>query len=97
VEAFNPARSLSELCQICQKIRGSSFCIVDTTYNDTSMLFALGVAFGKDRQFIQLHNSSFSPERPLSDLRNWAIEYSNLDELKSSLKEELLKRLGEEH
>lgn len=96
VEAFNPAQSLSELCQICQKVRESSFCIVDTTDNDTSMLFALGVAFGKDRKFIQLHNSSFSRERPISDLRNWAIEYGNLEDLKKSIVEELPKRLGEE-
>jgi len=96
VEAFNPAQSLSELCQICQKVRGSSFCIVDTTGNDPSMLFALGVAFGKDKEFIQLHNSSFSTERPISDLRSWAIEYRNLDELTESLVGELPKRLMEE-
>lgn len=96
VEAFKPAQSLSELCQICQKVRESSFCIVDTTSNDTSMLFALGVAFGKDRKFIQLHDSSFSPERPISDLRSWAIEYRNLNELNKSIVEELPKRLGEE-
>lgn len=92
---FKPAQSLSELCQLCREIRESSFCIVDTTFNDTSMLFALGIAFGKDKKFIQLHDTSLSYERPISDLRSWAVEYRNISELGKSLKEELPKRLGD--
>lgn len=90
---FKPARSLNELCQLCREIRKSSFCILDTTFDDITMLFALGVAFGKDKKFIQLHNTSLSPERPISDLRSWAVEYKNMLELEKTLKEELSKRL----
>jgi len=88
-----PARSLSALCQLCQEVRASSFCIIDTTYNDISMLLGLGVAFGKDKKFLQLHNSSLSSERPISDLRPWALEYRNTHELEKVLEEELSKRL----
>jgi hypothetical protein len=59
------------------------------------MLFALGIAFGKDKKFIQLHDTDLSPERPISDLRQWAIEYKNIQELGRNLKEEWLKRLGD--
>lgn len=90
---FKPARSLNELCQLCREIRKSSFCILDTTSDDITMLFALGVAFGKDKKFIQLHNTSLSPERSISDLRSWAVEYKNISELEKTLKEELSKRL----
>jgi hypothetical protein len=90
---FKPARSLNELCQLCREIRESSFCILDTTFNDITMLFALGVAFGKGKKFIQLQNTSLFPERPISDLRSWAVEYGNISELKEALKEELPKRL----
>lgn len=95
---FSPAETLNELCQLCQEIRKSSFCIIDTSYNDFTMLFALGLAFGKDKPFIQLHNTSFiTKERPISDLRGWAIEYRNLEQLQGQLKEEIPKRLGGEN
>jgi hypothetical protein len=90
---FKPARSLNELCQLCKEVRESSFCIVDTTYNDTSMLFSLGVAFGRDKKFIQLHNTSLDFVRPISDIRPWAIEYGNIERLREKLEEELRKRL----
>jgi len=90
---FTPAQTLNELCQLCREIKECSFCIVDTTYNDITMLFALGVAFGKDKKFIQLHNTSLSYERPISDLRSWAVEYRNIPELEETLRGELLKRL----
>lgn len=94
---FHPSKTLSELCQMCDVIKKSEFCIIDTTYNDLSMLFALGVAFGKDKQFIQLHNTQLnsnpSSGRPISDLRPWAIEYANLAELQVPLMTELSKRL----
>src|SRR5208283_4884909 len=61
IKEYRPSKTLAELCQMCDDIKKSEFCIVDTTYNDRSMLFALGVAFGKDKKFIQLHNSSLSP------------------------------------
>ena len=86
---FKKAETLSDLCQICQKINESSFIIVDTSYNNLTMLFALGIAFGKDKQFIQLHNIDLSEERPISDMRPWAIEYRNLEELKQHLEKEL--------
>jgi len=92
---FKPAKSISELCQLCREIRASKFCIVDTTNNDISMLFALGIAFGRDKGFIQLHNIELSPTRPISDLRSWAIEYKNIIELKSLVKTELEKRFGD--
>ncbi len=93
VEKFSPAKSLNELCQICKKVKEASFCVIDTTYNDFSMLFALGVAFGKDKKFIQLHNTSLSEDRPISDLRPWAIEYKNTEQLKNELEKEIPKRL----
>jgi hypothetical protein len=95
VAVFHPSKTLSELCQMCDAIKKSEFCIIDTTYNDLSMLFALGVAFGKDKRFIQLHNTQLNPSsgRPISDLRPWAIEYSNVAGLQSPLKDELSKRL----
>jgi hypothetical protein len=92
IEFLKPAKSLSELCQICRGIKKSSFCIIDTTCNDISTLFALGVAFGKDKKFLQLHNISLCVKRPLTDLRPWAIEYKNINELKSKLHEELQER-----
>lgn len=95
VKVHHPSKTLAQLCQICNAIKGSSFCIVDTTYNDISMLFALGCAFGKDKNFIQLHNISLSPERPISDLRPWAVEYPNLSNLESLLQDELPRRLQE--
>lgn len=90
----HPAKSLNELCQICNNVRESSFCIIDTTYNNISMLFALGVAFGRDKKIVQLHDTELDHNRPISDLRPWAIEYRNLSELKKLLKAELPKRLG---
>jgi len=93
VELLEPAQSINEQCQVCVEIRKSSFCIIDTTSNDTMMLLALGIAFGTDREFIQLHNVSLSPQRPISDLRSWAMEYHSLTELSTVLKEELPKRL----
>jgi len=96
VELLTPAKSQNELCQQCRAVRQSYFCVIDTTYNDISMLFALGVAFGKDKRFIQLHNislSSESNERPIADLKNWAIEYKNIFDLGKFLKDELSKRL----
>jgi hypothetical protein len=96
ISVFHPSKTLSELCQMCDAIKKSQFCIIDTSYHDISMLFALGVAFGKDKQFIQLHNTQLSNPsctRPISDLRPWAIEYSNLAELKDTLRTELSKRL----
>jgi hypothetical protein len=93
LEFFKPAKSLNELCQLCRKIRQSSFCIVDTTFNDITMLFVLGVTFGKGKKFIQLHDTSLSHDRPISDLRQWAIEYKNISELEKTLKEELKKWL----
>jgi hypothetical protein len=90
---FKPARTLNELCQLCKEVRESSFCIVDTTYDEPSMLFSLGVAFGRDKKFIQLHNISLNYARPISDLRPWAIEYGNIERLSEKLKEELQKRL----
>ena len=84
IEKFSPAKSLNELCQICKKVKEASFYIIDTTYNDLSMLFALGVAFGRDKKFIQLHNTSLGQDRPISDLRLWAIEYKNTEQLKMS-------------
>jgi hypothetical protein len=92
---FHPSKTLSELCQMCDAIKKSEFCIIDTTYNDLSMLFALGVAFGKDKRFVQLHNTQLNPSsgRPISDLRPWAIEYSNLAGLQTPLEDELSKRL----
>lgn len=95
LQFYEPADSLGELCQLCRAIKGSSFCIFDTTYNDITMLFALGVAFGKDRKFVQLHNIGLSLVRPISDLRDWAIEYMNIQEIEESLPEELAKRIGE--
>lgn len=94
IEKFSPAKSLSELCQICKKVKEASFCIIDTTYNDPSMLFALGVAFGKDKKFIQLHNTSLGQDRPISDLRSWAVDYKNTEQLKNELEKEISKRLG---
>lgn len=94
IEKFSPAKSLSELCQICKKVKEASFCIIDTTYNDLSTLFALGVAFGKDKKFIQLHNTSLGQDRPISDLRSWAVEYKNTEQLKDELEKEISKRLG---
>ena len=91
LQFHKPAKSKSELCQICREIRGSSFCIIDTTYNDTTMLFSLGVAFGKDKKFTQIHNIGLTADRPISDLRDWAIEYRNTQEVEKSLKEELSK------
>lgn len=93
VNFFNPAQTLNKLCQLCKEIKESSFHIIDTSYNDYSMLFALGVTFGKDKRFIQLHNTGLSPERPISDLRPWAIEYANTSQLQQKLEEELKKRL----
>ena len=93
IKFYHPARTLSELCQMCKAIKASSFCVVDTTYNDTSMLFALGCAFGKDKSFVQLHDIGLFPQRPISDLRDWAIEYPNLSRLKNLLLDELPKRL----
>lgn len=93
IKEYRPSKTLAELCQMCDEIKKSEFCIIDTTYNDRSMLFALGVAFGKDKKFIQLHNNSLSPERPISDLKRWAIEYSNTDDLHAHLDVELKKRL----
>ena len=90
-----PAKTLANLCQMCKAIRSSSFCIIDTTYNDISMMFGLGLAFGRDKKFIQLHNTSLSSERPISDLRPWAIEYTNLAELKELLRNDLQIRLGD--
>ena len=58
------------------------------------MLFALGVAFGRDKKFIQLHNTSLGQDRPISDLRLWAIEYKNTEQLKNELKKEIPKRLS---
>lgn len=92
---FKSAQSLNELCQLCREIRESSFCIVDTTFNDITMLFALGVAFGKDKKFIQLHDTGLHHERPISDLRPWAIEYRNIKGLENIFKEEWLKRWQE--
>ncbi len=92
---FKKAETLSDLCQLCQKIKESSFIIVDTSYNNLTMLFALGIAFGKDKQFIQLHNIDLSEERPISDIRPWAIEYRNLEELKRRLDKELKFYLGD--
>jgi hypothetical protein len=94
IEMYTPAKSLSELCEMCKEIRSSSFCVIDTTYNDFPMLFGLGIAFGRDKKFIQIHNISLGSERPISDLRQWAIEYTNLTELEDSLEKELFKRLG---
>lgn len=94
IEKFSPAKSLNELCQICKKVKEASFYIIDTTYNDLSMLFALGVAFGRDKKFIQLHNTSLGQDRPISDLRLWAIEYKNTEQLKNELKKEIPKRLS---
>ncbi|MHC3129558.1 MAG: hypothetical protein IBV52_05720 [Candidatus Bathyarchaeota archaeon] len=88
---YKPATTRSELCQLCEEICTSSLCIIDTTYNDLSMLFALGIAFGKDKRFIQLHYTSATPERPISDLRNWAIEYRNIQELTKLFEEEISK------
>jgi len=91
----SPAKSKNQLCQICLNIKASSFCIIDTTHNDISMLFALGVAFGKDKKYIQLHNIELGNSRPISDLRSWACEYKNLTELSDFLSNELPKRIGE--
>lgn len=93
IDRHLPAKSLDETCQICIKVKESSICIIDTTYNDFSMLFALGIAFGKDKKFIQLHNIGLDNDRPISDLRKWAIEYRNIEKLKTHLVEELPKRL----
>jgi hypothetical protein len=90
---YNPAKGLSKLCQICNGVRTSSFCLIDTSYNDVAMLFALGVAFGRDKQFIQLHNTELGSNRPISDLKRWAIEYKNLQEFENLLKDEVSKRL----
>ena len=90
---FQPAKSLNELCQLCKEIRESSFCIIDTTFQNLSMLFALGIAFGRDKKFIQLHNKELSSTRPISDLRAWAIEYHNIHELETLLDKELKKRV----
>jgi hypothetical protein len=95
IKVYHPSKTLAQLCQMCKAIKESSFCIVDTTYNNISMLFALGCAFGKDKKFMQLHNISLSPERPISDLRPWAVEYPNLSDLESLLRDELPKRLKE--
>jgi hypothetical protein len=93
IKPYHPSRTLSELCQMCDMVKKSEFCIIDTTYNDLSMLFALGVAFGKDKKFVQLHDTSLTPVRPISDLRPWAIEYPNVSELSLPLQTELTKRL----
>ncbi len=90
---YTLAKSLDETCQICVNVKQSSICIIDTTHNDFSMLFALGIAFGKDKKFIQLHNIGLDNDRPISDLRKWAIEYKNIEMLKKSLAKELPKRL----
>lgn len=90
---FKPAKSKGELCQMCKEIRESSFCIIDTTSNDISLIFALGIAFGKDKKFIQLQNTSLFPNRVMSDLRPWAIEYQNTNILEKKLKEEINKRV----
>jgi len=95
VKYFKPAKSISELCNICKEIKESYFCIIDTSSNNNSMIFALGIAFGNDKKFIQIHNTGKFNERPISDLRNWAIEYTNCDVLEAKLKEELEKRLGD--
>jgi len=90
----NPAESLADLCQLCRSIKAASFCIVDTTYNDFTSLFALGISFSKDKKFIQLHNTALSSGRPISDLRSWAIEYKNINDLEIKLSKELPSRLG---
>lgn len=91
--------SLNELCQICQKIRQYSFCIIDTSYNDYSTVFSLGLAFGMDREFIHLFNESLSEPSslPLSDLRSWTIAYKNLEELEEKLNEEIQRRWGQKN
>jgi len=89
------AKTLGEICQICVNIRESGFCIIDTTSNDPSMLLALGIAFGRDKKFIQLHDKSLTPERPISDLRQWAIEYANTVDLKDQLEKELRRRMSQ--
>jgi len=88
--------SLNEICQICQKIKQCSFCIIDTSYNDYSTVFSLGLAFGMDKKFIHLFNESLSgpSSLPLSDLRNWTITYHSLGELEERLKEEIQRRWG---
>lgn len=90
----SPAKSLADLCQLCLSIKSASFCIVDTTYNDFTSLFALGVSFSKDKKFIQLHNTALSSSRPISDLRSWAIEYKNINDLRTKLIRELPSRLS---
>lgn len=90
---FKPADSINKLCQICRMIKESEFCIIDTTYNDFSMLFALGVAFGRDKKFIQLHNSELGDENPISDMRSWTISYSSTEDLKNKLSDEFSKRV----
>lgn len=92
LKRHSPATSLHELCQICNNVRNSFICIIDTTYDDLSMLFALGVAFGKDKKFIQLHDVDLSTNRSISDLRPWSIEYRNIKELEERLKDEIDKR-----
>jgi hypothetical protein len=89
-----PAKSVSELCQLCRGIREASFIIADTTSNNLSTIFALGVSFGRDKKFIQLHNKELSPERPISDLKQWSIEYRNLRDLENELEKEVPSRLN---
>lgn len=92
INRHSPAKSLNQLCLICNNVRNSSICIIDTTYNDLSMLFALGVAFGKDKKFIQLHDTELAKVRPISDISSWTIEYKNIEELENRLKEEFNRR-----
>lgn len=94
LDRHHPAKSLSELCQICRGVKDALFCIIDTTYNDLSMLFAVGVAFGKDKSFILLHDTELDTNRSISDLKKWAIEYKNIQELTELLNKELPKRLN---
>ena len=91
---YHPSKSLSELCQMCDAIKKSEFCIVDTSYHDLSMVFALGVAFGKDKKFIQLHNTQLSSAtygRPMSDLRPWGNRVLKLAGIKERFKPKLPK------
>jgi len=95
VSFFKQASSLNELCLLCKETKESKYCIIDTSYNDLSMLFALGLAFGMDKEFIHLYNKSLSGESlkgPLSDMKAWTIQYRNTEELNNKLKEEIKKR-----
>lgn len=91
---IEPVSSRNEICQVCQQIKQNLFCIIDTSYNDYSTIFSLGLTFGMDREFIHLFNKSLSgpSSLPLSDLKNWTIEYKNIEELEKRLGEEIQKR-----